>query len=72
VTEKIKKGVKLDEVLEELRVETQSVRFEGDGYSEEWAIEAKARGLYVNLEFVDILERMQDECKVFVEVGACN
>jgi glutamine synthetase type III len=35
-------------------------------------VEAKARGLYVNTEFIDILQRMKEECKVFMEVNACS
>ena len=54
-TEKLNKGVSLSEVITELHEYTQSVRFEGDGYSEEWATEAKQRGLYVNKEFIEIL-----------------
>jgi glutamine synthetase type III len=38
------------------------VRFEGNGYSKEWAVEAKNRGLYVNEEFVDVLEKIDEAC----------
>jgi len=45
----IKKNVKKDEailrVLRQYIVETKSIRFEGNGYSEEWVKEAKKRGL---------------------------
>lgn len=45
----IAKGVKKDEailrVLRELIVRSKSIRFEGNGYSEEWVKEAAARGL---------------------------
>jgi glutamine synthetase len=45
----IKKGVKKDEaifqVLRKYIVESKAVRFDGDGYSDEWKAEAKKRGL---------------------------
>ncbi len=45
----IKKNVKKDEailrILRQYIVETKAIRFEGNGYSEEWAKEAKKRGL---------------------------
>jgi glutamine synthetase len=47
----IAKGVKKDEailkVLHKLIKESKAVRFDGNGYSEEWKIEAKKRGLNV-------------------------
>jgi len=55
VTEKLGKSVPISEIINELHEYTQSVRFEDDGYSEEWAMEAKQRGLYVNTEFIEIL-----------------
>ncbi len=48
----IRKNVKKDEailrVLRQYIVETKAIRFEGNGYSEEWAKEAKKRGLSNN------------------------
>lgn len=45
----IDKGVKKDEaifqILKRYIIESEAVRFEGDGYSTEWEIEAKKRGL---------------------------
>jgi glutamine synthetase type III len=41
----------LSEIIDDLRVQTQAIRFEGNGYSEEWKVEAKNRGLYVNESF---------------------
>jgi len=45
----VEKGVKKDEaifqVLKRLIIETKSIRFEGDGYSDDWVKEAKKRGL---------------------------
>jgi glutamine synthetase len=45
----IEKGIKKDEaifqVLKKYILESENIRFEGDGYSEEWAKEAKKRGL---------------------------
>ncbi|MEE4115705.1 MAG: glutamine synthetase III [Marinilabiliaceae bacterium] len=49
VDELIRKGVKKDEaifkVLKDYIVASTPIRFEGDGYSEEWEIEAGKRGL---------------------------
>ena len=46
----IKKGRKKDEaifqVLKKYIVDTNRIRFDGDGYSEEWVAEAKKRGLH--------------------------
>ena len=46
----IKKGRKKDEaifqVLKKYIVDTNRIRFDGDGYSEEWIAEAKKRGLH--------------------------
>ncbi len=45
----IKKGVKKDEailkILQKYIVESKDIRFEGDGYSDDWVKEAKKRGL---------------------------
>lgn len=49
----------LDQLLEELREETRMVRFEGDGYSHEWAAEAEKRGLYVNRNFTEIYDKLE-------------
>ena len=48
------------------------MRFEGDGYSKEWAVEAEKRGLYVNRNFYEIYESLEKHLGVFVEVGACS
>ena len=49
VDARIKKGTKKDEaifqVLREYIVDSKAIRFEGDGYSNEWVIEAEKRGL---------------------------
>lgn len=49
VDKQIKKGVKKDlallNVIRKYIKESKAIRFEGNGYSEEWAQEAKARGL---------------------------
>jgi glutamine synthetase len=46
----VKKGRKKDEaifqVLKKYIIESKRIRFEGDGYSEEWRIEAAKRGLH--------------------------
>lgn len=38
-------NAKIFEVLKEVAKETKAIRFEGNGYSEEWVTEAKSRGL---------------------------
>lgn len=49
LSQKVKSGLKLDKaVLEAVReavIETKAVRFEGNGYSQEWVEEAARRGL---------------------------
>ncbi|TYR35378.1 glutamine synthetase type III [Sphingobacterium phlebotomi] len=49
VDKQIKKGTKKDlallNVIRKYIKESKAIRFEGNGYSEEWAIEAEARGL---------------------------
>lgn len=46
----VKKGRKKDEaifqILKKYIIETKRIRFEGDGYSDEWRIEASKRGLH--------------------------
>jgi len=71
-TERLKSGVKLDDLLIELREQTREVRFEDDGYSHEWAVEAVKRGLYVPERFTDVYDKLQEALEVFVEVGACS
>lgn len=48
------------------------MRYDGNGYSQEWATEAKRRGLYVNESWPDILNKLHDAVKVFVDIGACR
>jgi glutamine synthetase len=47
--EKIKGGKKVEEamieVVKQIATETKKIRFEGNGYSDEWVIEAEKRGL---------------------------
>jgi glutamine synthetase len=64
VDAKIEGGLSKDEaILQELRVlivESKNIRFEGNGYGEEWAIEAKRRGLSNlkdSLEAIEVYER---------------
>ena len=47
-----------------------NIRFDGNGYSEEWPVEAEKRGLYVNKKFSEILTNLGDASQVFVRVGA--
>lgn len=46
--ERIQNGETVDHIIKDLLQQTRVIRFEGNGYSEEWVIEAKKRGLYVN------------------------
>ena len=84
----IDKGVKKDEaifqVLKELIISSKSIRFNGDGYSEDWIKEAKKRGLtnitsvpeslsaYLRPESLRLFEKMnvlnESEIKGRVEV----
>jgi glutamine synthetase len=71
----IDKGVKKDEaILRELRdliAESKSIRFEGNGYGEEWRMEAKKRGLS-NISdtprALDVWERKETK-KLFADMG---
>lgn len=69
----IEKGVKKDEaifqVLKTLIIETKSIRFNGDGYSDDWVKEAEKRGLtnigsvpeslaaYLRQDYIDLFKR---------------
>jgi len=56
----VKKGRKKDEaifqVLKKYIIESERIRFEGDGYSEEWRIEAEKRGLHNIVSVPDTLK----------------
>jgi glutamine synthetase len=52
--------------------ETRAIRFEGNGYSSEWKVEAKRRGLYVNENFTEIYSFMEKEQKVFEDLKVCS
>jgi glutamine synthetase len=72
VIAQLEQGVAVEDIISKLRDETEPVRFDGDGYSHEWATEAKKRGLYVNESWPEVLEMMHKEVQVFVDVGACS
>jgi glutamine synthetase len=59
----IKKGRKKDEaifqVLKKYIIESERIRFEGDGYCEEWKIEAEKRGLHNIVSVPDTLKLYQ-------------
>jgi glutamine synthetase len=61
---RIEKGTPRDqsvlEVLRETFQETAAIRFEGNGYSEEWKAEAKKRGLPNLVDSVHAIEAMRD------------
>ncbi|MGQ9620987.1 MAG: glutamine synthetase III family protein [Bacteroidales bacterium] len=71
----IKKGRKKDEaifqVLKKYIIESQRIRFEGDGYSEEWRKEAGERGLHIITSVPDTLKLyLTPEAKnVLVDTG---
>lgn len=56
----IKKGRKKDEaifqILKKYIIESQRIRFEGDGYSDEWKQEANKRGLHIITSVPDTLK----------------
>jgi len=74
----VDKGVKKDEaifqVLKELIIKSKPIRFNGDGYSEEWIAEAKKRGLSNVNNVPEALEAyLQKESKdLFGKMGVLN
>lgn len=74
----VDKGVKKDEaifqVLKELIISSKPIRFNGDGYSEEWIKEAKKRGL-TNITSVpeSLAAYLRPESiKLFTKMGVLN
>ncbi|QCR22131.1 glutamine synthetase III [Pontibacter sp. SGAir0037] len=67
----MKKELAIIQILREYVVESKAVRFEGNGYSEEWAQEAEARGLS-NVKStptaLDVLKR-EDVVELFTKFG---
>lgn len=70
--EKMKNGMTLDQLLVDLKEYSKEARFEGNGYSKEWAVEAEKRGLYVNRKFPDVYNKLEKALRVFVDIGACS
>jgi glutamine synthetase len=74
----IEKGVKKDEaifqVLKDLIIESKPIRFNGDGYSEEWRKEAESRGLTNITSVPESLEAyLRPESKaLFANMGIFN
>ncbi len=74
----IEKGVKKDEailqVLRQIIVETKRIRFEGNGYSQEWKEEAERRGLASIQDLLVALKGFLDPKAIalFEEVGVLN
>ncbi|NOT34650.1 MAG: glutamine synthetase type III [Candidatus Eisenbacteria bacterium] len=64
LNEKVKKGGERDkavlELLREVYAETAAVRFEGNGYSDEWKTEAARRGLPNLVDTPSVLAALQD------------
>lgn len=71
-TEQISNGKSLESILKDLVEETRAIRFEGNGYSEEWKVEAKRRGLYVNEDFTEIYSFMEQAQGLFEKLGICS
>lgn len=69
----IEKGMNKDEaifkVLKELIIESEPIRFEGDGYSQEWRDEAKRRGLTNICHVPEALTKLADEQAKSVLIG---
>lgn len=74
----VDKGVKKDEaifqVLKELIIKSKPIRFNGDGYSEEWIKEAEKRGLSNVNNVPDALEAYlrTESLKLFGKMGVLN
>ncbi|MDO4779422.1 MAG: glutamine synthetase III [Bacteroides sp.] len=69
----IENGMNKDEaifkVLKELIIESEPIRFEGDGYSQEWRDEAKRRGLTNICHVPEALTKLTDEQAKSVLIG---
>ncbi len=74
----IDKGVKKDEaifqVIKELIIKSKPIRFNGDGYSEDWVKEAKKRGLTNVTNVPEALEAFLKPAskKLFQKMGVLN
>ncbi len=49
------------EIAKEFIAESKNIRFEGNGYSQEWKVEAKKRGLFELLNTPDSLKAIEDK-----------
>lgn len=65
----IKSGVSIQDLIKTLTNETAAIRFNGDGYSQEWIQEAKNRKLYVNDHFTQNIANIKERGSVLVETG---
>jgi glutamine synthetase len=72
VSKKIKNGVAIKDLITELTNETAAIRFDGDGYSNEWVEEAKARKLYINDNFTDNIQNIKKFGQVLISNGVCT
>jgi glutamine synthetase len=78
VDETINKGIKKDEAilkeLQKLIKESKTIRFEGNGYGEEWVKEAKKRGLSNQKDTPRALGVMKEKAtkKLFSELGVLS
>jgi glutamine synthetase len=69
VNEKIKKGASIQSIIQELKKETSRIRFNGNGYSQEWVKEAEKRKLFIYKNFTDNIENISKFGKVLIESG---
>ncbi|GHU60758.1 glutamine synthetase [Bacteroidia bacterium] len=78
VDKKLKAGTKMeDAILDTLRVyikETKAIRFDGNGYSDEWKKEAKKRGLDCETSVPLIFDRLiaKETVKMYADTGVLS
>ena len=71
MADKIEKGQTVDEVIKMFLTNHRRVIFNGDGYSDEWVIEARKRGLSNHGSTLEALKCFNDEdkCQTFIDYG---
>lgn len=67
--DRLQAGESLETLIKNLAEETASVRFNGNGYSQEWVDEAKKRNLYINDKFTDTLDNVKKFGGILVKAG---
>jgi glutamine synthetase len=51
VKARLDNGETVQSIIDDLHAKTLNIRFDGNGYSTEWPVEAEKRGIYVNKKF---------------------